>query len=152
MLKEKIKTFWFKFKLYSVTLYNTRKLLRETCCRLVTLVLLAAVTGLSPTFCVLLKAISHKHVCNITTALSSTKKTFCYQTPQKTRLHIFSFEKCSYSTLSAYLCIASEILSWLNIETNKGIYLLFLTWIRQVFPTYNYHIVCQHTWEFWILW
>ena len=60
-------------------------------------------------------------------------------------IHDIYFEKCIYSTFPAYLCIASEILSWLNIETNKDIYLHFLTRIKQVLATYNYHISCQHT-------
>ena len=81
------------------------------------------------TLCISLKAISPKHVCNITFCVKhlynqqkltelwknmnvSTK--FRYETPQKTACDTcfgFSFEKCSYNTLLAYLCITSEILS-----------------------------------------
>ena len=59
------------YKLYSVTtcMYNTNKLLRETCCRLVTCLdsswLILSLQYIS-TSCILLKATSHKHVCNIT--------------------------------------------------------------------------------------
>ena len=75
----------------------------------------------------------------------STK--LCYKTPHKTAcgtccLHKFRSEKGSYSTFSAYLCIASEILCLLSIETNKDVNSLILTQIRQVLATYNDHILC----------